>query len=241
MSGDLFEGVFNFRDLGGHRTGDGRVLRHGRLFRADDLSRLTEADRKVFADLGIRTVIDLRRPDEIERSGRIAEFDSFRYHHVHLVHPRWPTQVHRDTTDRLAFLRERYEEMTTEGAPAIGRALRLISEPRRAPAVFHCIAGKDRTGLVAALALSLLGVGDDDVADDYHRSELAEDAAWRRYSREKGIDGPNPRAHIEVSPREAMLNVLDDLRGRYGSIESYAHSAGVTSEHIAAMRAHLVE
>lgn len=240
MRGEHFEGVFNFRDLGGHRTTDGLVLRHGRLFRADDLTRLTDADQKAFADLGIRTVIDLRRPDELERRGRIAEFDSFAYHHVHIVHPRWPVQLHPDTADRLAFLRERYREMTTEGAPAIGEALRLIAEPERAPVVFHCIAGKDRTGLVAALTLSLLGVSDADIADDYHRSELAEAAAWHRYAREKGIDGPNPRAHIEVSPRQAIRDVLDDLRARYGSIEAYAAHAAVTPAHIATMRAHLL-
>ena len=66
----VFENVFNFRDLGGYRGADGRTVRWGRLFRADDLCRLDDADLARLGELGVRTVIDLRRPDEIERHGR---------------------------------------------------------------------------------------------------------------------------------------------------------------------------
>ena len=72
---------------------------------------------------------------------------------------------------------ERYRELSTEATAGIGEALRLIADADAAPLVFHCIAGKDRTGVVAALTLTLLGVADDDVADDYALSERAEEAA----------------------------------------------------------------
>ena len=106
--------------------------------------------------------------------------------------------------------------------------------------MFHCIAGKDRTGIVAALTLSLLGVADDDVADDYALSEWAEEAAWDyRASMDPSLIGGR-WTHIQVCPREAMLEFLDDVRARHGSVEGYAADVGVTDEHIAAMRAHLL-
>lgn len=235
-----FEGVFNFRDLGGHRTSDGLTVRSGLVFRADDLSKLTDADQKAFTELGIRTVIDLRRPHEVEQTGRIADFGGFDYHNLHLVHPKWEHRQHPDTADRIDFLNERYAEMSSQGGEAIGTALRYIADPAKAPVVFHCLAGKDRTGIVAGLTLSLLGVPDADVAEDYHRSDLAEGPAWARYAAEHGFPTDNPRAHIQVSPRVVMLNLLTSLRARHGSIAAYAETLGVTPSDIAAMRTHLL-
>jgi hypothetical protein len=68
--------------------------------------------------------------------------------------------------------------MSIEAADGIGEALRLIADPAAAPLVFHCIAGKDRTGMISALTLSLLGVDDETIADDYTLSEAAEESAW---------------------------------------------------------------
>jgi protein-tyrosine phosphatase len=236
-----FTNIFNFRDLGGYETHDGRTVRWGRLFRADDLSRLTEADYERFEALGIRTVIDLRRPFEVDEIGRIPSLGSFTYHHLYLTHPLWPAQIVADTPERITFLRERYQEMVLEGGVAIGESLRLIAEPAAAPLVFHCLAGKDRTGIIAALALSLLGVSDEAIADDYHLSEVAEPAAWAHFIKDRPDKPADRWRRFTVSPREAMLNLLEDLRVKYSSIEQYAESVGVTEDHIASMRAHLLE
>jgi protein-tyrosine phosphatase len=238
--GVRFARVFNFRDLGGYPTADGHTVRWRRLFRADDLSRLDEEDREAFAALGIRTVVDLRRPNEVSEDGRIPQFDGFKYHHIHLVHPQWPAQEFADTSDRVAYVSERYRELCDAGADGLGETLRLIADAECAPMVFHCIAGKDRTGVVSALTLSLLGVPDDLVADDYELSEAAEPLVWA-YRESINPDLRGKRwLHIAVSPRQAVIDFLADLRGRFGSVAGFAESVGVSREHVDAMRAHLL-
>lgn len=236
-----FENVFNFRDLGGYPTEDGATVRWGQVYRADDLSQLTPPDYERFTALGIRTVVDLRRPNEIEEFGRVADLDGMAYHHVHLVHPKWEARGFDNTAERTEFVIERYREMADVSAQGFGTALRLIADADRAPLVFHCIAGKDRTGILAALTLSLLGVADEDVVEDYYLSEQAEPAAWARYTRVRRPDLQDLVRDYDVSPREAMAGLLDYLRQTHGSVAGYAASIGVTDEHIAAMRAHLLD
>ncbi len=238
--GATFSNVFNFRDLGGYRTRDGRAVRRHRLYRSDDLSRLGEDDREPFAELGIRTVVDLRRPNEVEADGRIPTFDGFDYHHVHLVHPIWPRRQFADTAERADFVLERYRELSVDAAEGIGQTLRLIADADAAPLIFHCIAGKDRTGVISALTLALLSVADDDIADDYQLSELAEPASWAYLTRDRPDLQAHRWRHFTVSPREGMLAFLDDLRVRHGSVSGYAAEVGVTAEHVDAMRAHLL-
>ena len=233
-----FDNVFNFRDLGGYRGLDGRTVRSGRLYRADDLCRLDGDDLTRFADLGIRTVVDLRRPDEIDRHGRVFE-GAHAYRHAHVVHPKWP-DFDGDTEARVAFLTQRYLEMAEQGGAALGAALRTVADPDAAPVVFHCLAGKDRTGLVAAFTLYLLGVDEADIADDYALSEASEEPhfAWR-VARDPGYTDRRWERYT-VAPREAMTAFFAALRERWGSIDGYLASIGVTAAHAAAMRAHLL-
>jgi protein tyrosine/serine phosphatase len=237
--GVQFQNVYNFRDLGGYQTVDGRSVRWGRLFRADDLSRLREADRQAFAKLDIRTVVDLRRPNEVDEDGRIPEFDGFDYHHVHMAHPTWQFRTFASTDERAEYVLERYKEMSVFAADAIGEALRLIADADHAPLVFHCIAGKDRTGIVAGVTLSLLGVDDATIADDYAMSELAEPPTWEYFSQFQP-DLDKRWLRFTVSPRVCMLWFLDHLRAEHGSISNYAISVGLTQAHVDSMRVHLL-
>jgi protein-tyrosine phosphatase len=239
--GVAFTNVFNFRDLGGYRTADGQSVRWHRLFRSDDLSRLVDDDAERFAALGIRTVVDLRRPNEIDQIGRIPPLPGFAYHHVHLVHPQWPIQAFTDTAQRADFIRERYKEILDAAADGVGQTLRLIADADAAPLVFHCMAGKDRTGIISALTLTLLGVPDESIADDYQLSELAEPASWAYLTRDRPELQEQRWRDITVNPREGMLSVLADIRAKHGSVEAYAESIGVSANHIAAMRAHLLD
>jgi hypothetical protein len=236
-----FTRVFNFRDLGGYANTDGQTVRWQRLFRSDDLSRLSEDDREQFAALGIRTVIDLRRPREIELEGRIPDLHPFEYRNIHLPHPEWPAAEFNDSADRARYVLERYREMSVFSGPGLGEALRLISDTETAPVVVHCIAGKDRTGIVSALTLALLGVPDDVIADDYQLSDLAEPQGWEYLNRYRPDMATKRWSQISVSPREGMLLFLEDLRRRHGSVRGFTASVGVSDDHVAALRAHLLQ
>jgi protein tyrosine/serine phosphatase len=234
-----FDNVFNFRDLGGYRAADGRTVRWGRLFRADDLCRLGDDDLARLGALGIRTVIDLRRPEEITRSGRVPAGE-YTYLHAHVEHADWRSAEFTTPADRNDYLVERYMEMAEMGGTALGRALRTIADPAAAPVVFHCIAGKDRTGLVAAFTLHLLGVGDDDIAADYALSEAAEEGNFDWYAARYPDVTDRRWEKYTVTPRDAMLEFLGAVRERWGSVEAYLRSIGVTPEHAVAMRGHLL-
>ncbi len=238
-----FDNVFNFRDLGGYRSVDGQTVRWRRLYRADDLCRLDAADLERFADLGIRTVLDLRRPNELEEHGRIPPSDRFEYRHIHVKHTKWEPADFTAPGARAAYLVDRYLEMADLGAEGIAEALRTVADPGAAPLVFHCLAGKDRTGLVAAFTLHLLGVSDDDIADDYARSELAEAPNWAWQARRRPVGQAPPARRWEeftVSPREAILRFFARVRAEHGSIPDYLRSIGVTRVHANAMREHLL-
>jgi protein-tyrosine phosphatase len=236
-----FTAMFNFRDVGGYAGLDGRSVRWRRLFRSDSLHRLADAgdsaDRAAFAALGIRSVVDLRRPYEVERDGRVPAYDGLGYHHIHPEHAEWRESGAPDLDTLPRWLADRYLDLATDGGAGIAAALAVLADARHAPAVVHCVAGKDRTGVVCALTLSLLGVADDDIAADYALSTAAAERLvdWYRRTEPDAV----PASYL-TSPPEAMRLFLDDLRARYGTVERYVLGAGLPAERIAALRAHLL-
>lgn len=234
-----FSACFNFRDVGGYPGLDGRTVRWRRLYRSDSLHRLADADREAFAALGVRTVVDLRRPVEIDRYGRIPTYEGLVYVHIHPEHQDWDEIPYDERVGFARWLADRYLDLTETGWAGIARAIEVIAAEESAPLVVHCAAGKDRTGVVCALTLSLLGVDDRDVAEDYSLSTAASErfTAWLR--RQRPDAKPLP-AHYLASPPEAMLLFLDALRKRHGSVERYLLDAGLTRDHFAALRAHLL-
>jgi protein-tyrosine phosphatase len=234
-----FQGTFNFRDVGGYAGRDGRTVRWGRLYRSDSLHRIDPAEREAFAKLGVRTVVDLRRPGEVERDGRVPAYDGLSYHHIHPEHEEWGWyDPAAEPLDR--YLADRYADLAETGVEGIGRALKIIADPANAPVVVHCVAGKDRTGVVCALTLALLGVDDAVIADDYALSTeaAARFSAWVRETLPDEADLPPPYLS---SPAAAMRTFLEDLGPRYGGVEGYARHAGVTPDEISALRDHLLE
>jgi protein-tyrosine phosphatase len=239
--------VFNFRDLGGAPTIDGRTVHYGRLYRSDSLHRMTEAECAQLCSLGVRTVLDLRRPYEIERDGRIRDTDGLRYFNIHPVHREWNPARYNPAEGPARFLADRYLDMAAEGAAGLGEALRLIADPQHAPVVMHCFAGKDRTGVLAALTLSLLGVPDAHIAADYARSERAQASVSAQILAESGArTQPGTPRPVEppiafvVCPPEAILLFLAGVRQRFGSVLGFAAHAGVTDGYLATLRAHLL-
>lgn len=233
--------VFNLRDLGGYLAGDGRMVAWRRLFRADGLQRLAPADIEGLHELGLRTVIDLRRPEEVE-AGRL-EADRLSYHHHPLQPADWLTEDFDASMDPARYLADRYLEMTSQRSDQVAAVLRLISDVEAGPLVFHCAAGKDRTGVVAALALSLLGVSAADIETDYSLSTEASTRwlAWAVAHRPElaAQVGTLPSPWTSAPP-EAIRYFLADLRAEYGSVEAYVTSIGVGADRLDAMRAHLL-
>ena len=232
--------TFNFRDVGGYPGHEGRTVRWGRLYRSDSLHRIDEADREAFAALGIRTVIDLRRPSEVERDGRVPAYDGLAYRNIHPEHRDW-TEVRYDPAQSLArWLADRYADLAETGTAGLAEAVGLIADSANAPVVVHCLAGKDRTGIVCALTLSVLGVPDADIAADYALSTEASArfSAWLAATTPAAEELPPP---FLASPAEAMALFLTELRTGYGSVEGYLRHAGVTDAQLTALRDHLLD
>ena len=238
-----FRYVFNVRDLGGLRTTDGRIVRTGMVFRADGVNRLDGDDLEVARALGLRTVIDLRTEGEVERRGGFpTERLPVDWHHLPVIQAMWSESDLVATTGAADFLRDRYLDMLVEGSVSIARAMELVADG--APALFHCAAGKDRTGVVAAVLLGLLGVSHEDIAEDYHLSATAMAAFvdWLTLEFPEALDAmtSQPPEYLEA-PVEAMAGFLEVVDDTYGSVEQLAAHLGVTDVVIARLRATLLE
>lgn len=236
------DGVFNFRDLGGYRTADGRFLVWRRLYRADGLHRLSEDGIRAFEGLGVRTVLDLRTPGEVGQDGIVAGGGlGVDHHHVPLLDRTWSREQVTDhpTHELVASL---YLDMLDTGAERFARAVELLASGDRYPVVFHCTAGKDRTGVLAAVLLAALGVPDEDVVADYVLSRIAVDRwlSWYRAEHPGEELPPGAQGMIDSSP-ETMRAFLAGLRERHGSPRGYVESLPVGDGTVAALEELLLE
>lgn len=226
----MLEGAYNFRDLGGLQTRDGRRLRSGRVFRSDTLQALTAADvihlREV---VGLRGVVDLRRPDEVLSEGRgpLGEATEIRYVNVPLDMAATEGVAPEDVMRHLYLGCLRSEVRLV-------RAVEELSEMADYPVVFHCAAGKDRTGVLAAVVLRMLNVADEHIIGDYMKSA---DAMPRMVERFR--IWPRYRAHMEQAPPQAyavesdpLMEVLNSLDRDYGGVCHWATSQGMRLEKI---------
>jgi protein-tyrosine phosphatase len=233
------EGATNFRDLGGYPTAGGGQTRWGLVFRSDAPHRLTPADRARIGQLGLRAVYDLRTDKERELAPSM------------LLDPKAELlaiggsagNIHLGRIENVPddFLVTVYGAMADNDARTFGRLLTALAAPGGLPALFHCTAGKDRTGMGAALLLSALGVDEAAVLDDYTLSAGYFTARRLAKLAGRGIDTERFQA-LFGAPRHAMAAALADLRERYGSVEGYlAEQAGVTTAVLATLRAELVQ
>lgn len=224
-----FECLFNVRDLGGLRTLEGRRVRMGLLFRADALSRLAvadAADRQRFARLGLRTVIDLRYPWEIERTGRVPGADTLAWHNLSIEHRSYNQAADMPDVPSDRFFADRYAETAFDGKAEIRSALELIADAESAPLAFHCRTGKDRTGIIAALVLALLDVSQPDIVADYALTESARPRFLADWDRNPAGTATPPRLHAYRAPARAMELFLRELARDYGSVPGYVAATG---------------
>jgi protein-tyrosine phosphatase len=238
------EAVHNFRDLGGYKTSDGRTTKWRTLFRADGLYRLTPGDVVLLEPLGLRTVIDLRSDTELAERGRFpVDAHPVVFHHLPIIDATW------STTDQPAYQRDEdfliraYQEMLTVGAPRFAMAFEALAQPDALPAVFHCAAGKDRTGLLAALLLGSLGVSHDDIVADYALTVegMARFRVWaaREWPEWTERMASLPPAFTAALP-EAMRHIVEELHAEHGSLREYVRSIGVSDATLATLESVLL-
>ena len=242
------QGTMNFRDLGGYRTADGRRVSWGLVFRSDGLQDLTDDDLALLRLLGIRVVHDFRydlerqrRPSRLPTDGSIlvealtigGEAGQER-EILDLVMAGEITEIGMD------FMIDTYLEMLDRGAASFGRLLISLADRERLPALFHCTAGKDRTGMAAALLLSLLGVDEETILDDYELSTTYRSdrriEELRPTLEAAGVVIANVRPFLSA-PRPALAAALGAVHERHGSVEGYVtERAGVPPECIEGLR-----
>jgi len=229
------EGAVNFRDLGGYQAGNGRRIRWRTLFRADGLSRLTQPDRAVLRQLGIATVVDLRTSSELEGGRFPVDEIPVGFHHVPLL----DTVPDPDSFELTpGMLAAQYETIARDAAPQIGRILNIVATREAHPVIIHCTAGKDRTGVLIAVLLGLLGVADETIVEDYVLSAGAM-ADLRRKLIERHPEGREVIERADELFSAAPINItnlLSVLRQRYGSITAYAEVAGAGPEVVAGLQ-----
>ena len=241
-----FDTCFNFRDLGGYETDDGRRVRWKTLYRADTLHRLDGADLHLFLDLGLRSIIDLRSQHELDDHGRFRHDGALAVHHVPMIDvvggPKRPVEAAADASPRSVG--EGYISMADEGGRAIGDVVALLARPDALPAVFHCTAGKDRTGILAAIVLSAIGVRDADIVDDYMltgESRAARNAYLRVHEPEYYAFLANLPATVREMHADAIPTLLAWMRTRHGSATGFLLANGVEEGSLAALKANLLE
>jgi protein-tyrosine phosphatase len=216
-------------------------LRWRRLFRSDALHGLTpEGVDRVVDDLAIGAIVDLRSTGEVGVDGRGPLQDRTpTYHHLPLFDG--PLTVEPESVNQLT-LADRYFLIAERAKLPITRVVTALAECST-PAVYHCSAGKDRTGLISAIVLGLLGVPDEIIVADYAATQDNLDAIIDRLRKSPGyrdaIDNLPPDT-LHAKP-ETMFSLLGRLRERYGSIRGYANEIGLSDAVIRRLEDGLLE
>ena len=233
------EGCVNFRDLGGYRNSQGQTVRWRRLFRSDALQDMTPSDA-VYAveELGIRLVVDLRNPDEAERDGRgpLPGLSAAYTHHPLLLERGFPPFTGGDVVERLSST---YQWLVHNSGPRVAEAVNAIADANGSAVVFHCSAGKDRTGLLAAMILEVLGVDAETIRADYLLTNEAVEGILRRIKAMQPDASPTTQS-LAAQPL-AFQVFQDTLHGEYVGAKAYLQRHGVSSETLERLRSNLLE
>ena len=210
--------MMNIRDLGGHVTGDGRKTKCGNIIRSDVPYNLNVDEINSILGLGISNVIDFRTQAEIDRKPCIfANMDNVEYYNI----PMYGGDKMPESEDLIA---PGYFNMI-EDKDTIYKIMKIIANSKGG-VLYHCSAGKDRTGVISALLLSLVGVGSEEIATDYYVS-------WGNIK--KLIDElmkKNPNFVMFENKKEYILDFLDMLENKYGSAKGYLLDIGLNEAEI---------
>jgi protein-tyrosine phosphatase len=231
-------GTYNFRDAGRYPAGPERQTRWGTLYRSDSLHALSPDAQRELLDLGVTTILDLRRQDEAALAPNVFQCSgAVRYHHV----PVSSAGLLDLGSSSLATV---YRGMLEREGDAFRRVFSILGQPAAWPAIVHCTAGKDRTGLVVALLLSVAGVPREVIVGDY--------ALTSRYLRGPDFEAARLQAaehgfawattpELLACPPEAMEQVLTWLDDGFDGVEGYLAQIGVDRPTVRVVRSALVE
>ena len=239
------EGAYNVRDLGGYETADGKQLRWRTLFRAADIHALSPTAQSTLINAGVRTVIDLRGSQELTEAASVFKDLSnvqYRPHNMtgDALINRWgAVPVPADSSIRLSTM---YSTVLDERGETVKAILETLTEPDALPAVFHCTAGKDRTGVLASLLLGIAGVPREGIVEDYVLSARFLYGSATVPPDGSGADQYPPFEEYQAMwcPPNAMGLTLDHLDSKYGGIEAYVRSVGVDDATLSNIRDALV-
>ncbi len=221
-------GATNFRDLGGYRTTDGRTTRWRRLFRSDHLGALTEQDRATLAELGVTRSFDFRGVDE--RANTPYEVPGLQQHSLAIE----PSVVQNlqlmsdagralDAGAAVEVMQDTYRAFVTDYSERFARLLAHLLEDD-SPSVFHCTAGKDRTGFAAMLILSALHVPHETIVDDFLLTN-------QYFKRQPGVvrhDLPEPVTQVLWGVQRPFLDAaLQAVEQSHGGVDGYLRALGV--------------
>lgn len=231
------EGTYNVRDTGGYTTADGRTTRWRTLLRGDSPHRLSETGQGELIAAGLRTVIDLRHDTELaEEPNVFAASEAVRYLNVPLIEGA-ARGTELTTLPTLAGI---YEGIIAASHARVRQIFAALAEPGSFPALIHCTAGKDRTGIIVALLLGTAGVPTATVAADYALTETLLAGEWLEERKRTIVARGGDWSLLEPlmgSPEELMLQTLAAIEAAHGGVPQYLLAIGVPQAQLDAVRA----
>lgn len=236
-------GTFNVRDLGGYATVDGRVTQWRRMLRSDSLHKLDADGIERLVDEGVAMVVDLRHDSELlEAPNPFSTRPGFHYVNINLFADLLPRgdAAHDSTVDVLLDL---YLRALEERGAVIREVLEAIAAAPDGAILFHCAAGKDRTGILAALLLSIANVDRGQILDDYELTAAQIESVIPDYetrARERGQDLASLHAML-AARRETMQAMLDYLDERHEGPLAYLAALGLSSKAVERLRNRILQ
>jgi protein-tyrosine phosphatase len=240
----LLDSVQNIRDLGGLRTRDGRTTRTGRLFRADGVHRLAPQDVTRMRTLDLSTVIDLRSESEVLAEGSFpVQQIPVEWIHIPTVDEGRHATVPPVDRDHPNYLFHAYFSMFERSPQTLARSVTAIADASHAGTLFHCAAGKDRTGVLAMLVLGILDVERELIIEDYAMSNNAvkKIKAWNQMHNPDiaARQATWPDRVMSANP-ENMRLLVEAVENQHGSITQLVLSLGVSVESVQKLRTNLI-
>lgn len=235
------EGIHNFRTVAAYRLSSAGVFRTGMIYRSGALERMTPEDRAwLESEIGVRTILDLRHPDELAFTDQGHALGDF-------VLPLSIFPEEQAQEDLIAELNglygagpspRRYLHYLDAGGDRLARAFSLFAEEPRYPFLVHCTAGKDRTGVLVAMIMDVVGCSPEDIAAEYGLSDASIDhliAYLRATGRQLEGSEDEIRARL-ATPPERMAGFIELVREKHGGSEAFFRSQGVSSATIDRVR-----